>query len=449
MSASSTHASLLKATVILGSGSFGAILIGLVSSKAWAIWVGPDGVGHAALLQGIASLIGIVAGMGLASGIVRLGAASAAADRRKLDVLVRAAWSVWGYAVTVAVLLLTACSGMIADGLGDGVRGGEVALMGVVVAATAATTLQNGVINAYHRVETLAWVSVLGPLLGNCVSLPLLAGLGVHYVTWALTINAVIACAVSTYACRQVHQPASRPGDEAFFSAARRELLKFGLPMAVSMLLGAGVQYVMPLLIIRQGTEAEIGYYRAASAIAFGCIAFLLTALGQDYYPRLAAVRDDPAAMILRFRQQFRFTFGLALPLMLGMLVGSRWLVPLFYSYRFAPAAALLDWLIFGMIFKLAGLSMGYLVLACCPGRVLLVTETTAGVVWLGGAWLGLQWFQLDGLGMAFAAANAVHALVVGAIVVRYVGWAMGWKQMLLFAGAIVAAAGILFLKHF
>src|SRR5205085_6196082 len=62
--------------------------------------------------------------------------------------------------------------------------------------------------------------------------------------------------------------------------------LHFGVPFTGSMLVGAGVQMLMPVLVLHALSRADVGFYRAAAAVAVNYLSFLLTAMGQDFYPR-------------------------------------------------------------------------------------------------------------------------------------------------------------------
>ncbi|HEU0079137.1 MAG TPA: hypothetical protein VFQ76_15900 [Longimicrobiaceae bacterium] len=54
----------LRATTVLASGSAVTMVVGVVSAKAWALLVGPPGMGQLALLQGMVGLGGSSPGWG-------------------------------------------------------------------------------------------------------------------------------------------------------------------------------------------------------------------------------------------------------------------------------------------------------------------------------------------------------------------------------------------------
>src|SRR5205085_11145318 len=105
--------------------------------------------------------------------------------------------------------------------------------------------------------------------------------------------------------------------------------LHFGVPFTGSMLVGAGVQMLMPVLVLHALSRADVGFYRAAAAVAVNYLSFLLTAMGQDFYPRVSAASDRPAALTQLVNEQQRLVLLLAGPIIVGMLALVPYLVPL------------------------------------------------------------------------------------------------------------------------
>ena len=100
--------SILRATAVLGSSSVVSLLVGLASAKAWAVLLGPSGLGLMGLLQSLVGLAALVAGMGIGTGLVRAGAnALAQEDQARVAALRQAAWFLLGALGGLAALILT------------------------------------------------------------------------------------------------------------------------------------------------------------------------------------------------------------------------------------------------------------------------------------------------------------------------------------------------------
>ncbi len=213
-------------------------------------------------------------------------------------------------------------------------------------------------------------------------------------------------------------------------------LLRFGGPYTASQLVGTGVQLALPLLVFYSLDQENVGFYRAAVAVANGYLGFLLIAMGQDYYPRVSASRDRPDELTHLVNQQHRLVMLLAVPIILGTLALAPYLVPVIYSPQFAPTIEVLEWLLIGDLFKFSSWTMGYVILAQSGSITLFLVELIAGVNILAFSWLGMLWFGIEGLGIAFLATYLLHYVIVWIIVRREIGlvWTIENKRRLLIA---------------
>lgn len=437
--------SILRATAILGSGSVVSILVGLVSAKAWAILLGPDGLGMMGLLQSLVGLASLVAGMGIGTGLVRMGAnALGHSDSLRMAALRRAAWLLLLALGGLTGLLMAAFRGPLSAAmLGGPGHEQAVLLMIPAVMLTLAAGVQTSTLNAHHRVSALARLAMLNSVIGAAVSLAIVwaggvAAVGLAVVAAAL-VNALVAWAMLRRSAAE--EPAERP-DRAAVSQAARDLLRFGAPYTASLLVGTGVQLVLPAMIVyRLGAEG-VGFYRAATAVSVSYLGFLLVAMGQDYYPRVSAAADQPEELVGLVNQQHRLVLLLGTPMILGTLALAPYLVPLVYSPAFMPSVEILEWQLIGDLFKFSSWTLGFIMLARNRSLTFFLAELSFGISTLFTSWLGMRWFGLTGLGVAFAVTYLLLYLVNWGIVRRDIGFSYtpsNWQLMIAAVGAALA----------
>jgi PST family polysaccharide transporter len=206
------------------------------------------------------------------------------------------------------------------------------------------------------------------------------------------------------------------------------------------MLVGTGTHFLAPIIVLHLlGTES-VGYQRAAGAISVGCLGFLVTAMAQDYYPRVSAAKDHPAALVNLINEQHRLIMIVSVPMVLGTMALVPYLVPLAFSHKFLPAVEILEWQLIGDLFKFSSWTMAYMILARCKSSIFLLTESIAGVANIVTLWLAIRWFGLPGLGISFLASYIIYYAAVWLIVRRQIPlvWTASNKMMLM---ASVAAA--------
>src|SRR5579875_2393761 len=284
--------SILKATAILSGSSFVTILLGLVMSKVSAVFLGPAGYGYMGLLQGMLGIAVLLAGFGTGSGLVRMGASLAAKDDR-IGVanlwqgarLIR--WTASGLALIGFFVFRRTLSLWF---LGTQEHPWSVALIGVAVALTLSAGLKTHIINVYHRVEALAKNSAMVALLGTVFSIVLIAGWRDQGIVPSILATAVLTWLVAAYMLRKTVGPIpARPALKDALRAAG-SLLRFGGPHSASLMVGTGIQMALPILVLHMLGPDSVGYYRAAVGVSVTYLGFLITAMAQDYFPRISAV---------------------------------------------------------------------------------------------------------------------------------------------------------------
>ncbi len=428
--------SVLRSTIILSSSSFVNILVGLVSAKIWALLLGPSGIGHLGLMQGLLGLVALIAGLGIGAGLVSMGAnALAQDDHLQAEALRRGAWLLFWAAGGLAVLALAMFRVPISRWmLGGPEHAMDVLLVGLALVFSLASGIQTSLLNAYHRVAALARVGVFGSILGTGASLVAVLIWREQAVALSVIAGAAINWGVSTYFVRREMSPVpTRPAREEV-TRAIRSLLRFGAPYSASQMVGVGVQFILPAVILHSLSTESVGYYRAAISVAGVFLGFLLLAMAHDYYPRVSAVSDKPAQLVDLVNQQHRLIMLLAVPMILIMLAFTPYLVPLIYTPEFAPAVGILDWQLIGDLFKFSSWTMGFIILARRRSLTLFLVELVAGSSILMMSWLGIRWFGLSGLGIGYLATYVVQYAVTFMIVRKDIGlvWTTDNKLMLL-----------------
>jgi PST family polysaccharide transporter len=434
--------SIFRATAILSGSSFVTILLSLVSAKVMALVLQPVGYGYYGLVQSFVAVATLIVGMGMATGLVRYGAGPVERGEQAAVVsLRRGAWLLfWGLG-SLALVLLGLFRGTLSHwALGSADHGTTILLTGTAILFTVAGNVQMGMLNAHHRVGGLAKNAVVNSVGGALVSILAVLVWRTRGIIPAIIAAAAVSWVVSRYYLHREVGPIR--GQAAFRDSLQSAwlLLRFGVPFAASMFVGTGVQLALPMVVVHLLSTESVGYYKAAAAISVGYLGFLVTAMGQDYYPRVSAARDRPAALVELINAQHRLVMLVAVPMILGSLALVPYLVPLVYSRKFNPAVEILEWQLIGDLFKFSSWTMSFALLARCGSSVYFLTESVGGVAALATTWLAVRWFGLTGLGISFVATYIIYYSVVWVIIRRQIPLSLtAWNKRMMLAG--VAAA--------
>jgi len=432
---------IVRSTGLLGASTGVTVVCGLASAKLWAIWVGPHGLGYMALLQSLLGITSLVVGLGVTAGLVRFGSEPAArADGEALAALQRAAWLLTALAACFAVLVLLLFRGPVGQlALGRMASSTAVPLVAVACVFGLISGVQTGILNAHHKVAALAKFAGLAAIFGTLVEVPFIYIWRSSGVPYAIVATSVVTCGISVLLVR-LELPRSPAG--ATSGEVRRQvgaLLRFGLPYTASMLVGTGVLFLMPVLVLHIVGPPSVGYYRAAAVIGSTYIGFLLSSMAQDYFPRVSAAAGRPPELARLVNDQQKLVLLLGVPTILAALALAPVAVPILYSGRFGAATGVLEWQVAGDVFRLSSWTLSFVVLARCGSKTFFATEVIGGASILFGSIIGMVRFGLPGAGMGYLVGYAVYYLATWLFVRISASVRLGRSNAVLLASAVVA----------
>ncbi len=413
----------------------------MVRTKLVAMLLGPSGVGLVGLYVSVTSLVSTISGLGIATSSVRdLAQAQSSGDANQLaiatKVLRRACWftGFLGWAATVALAYpLSRWT------FGSGERATALALLGITILLTALTSSEKSLLQGTRRIGHLACANVISAMASTLIAAGLYYWLGESGIIPVLITTAAASLGILWWFTRQI---ALLPIRMTLQDTWRRSksLLRLGLAFMWAGLLSAAVSLVIPALIVRNlGLEAS-GIYQAAWGISGVFAGFILTAMGTDFYPRLAAVANDDKHVNRLVNEQTEIGVLLALPGLLATLSFSPFLISIFYSTRFAAGAELLPWFVLGVFGQVISWPMGYSLIAKGASRWYLLTESSANLFRLAGSILLLKWLGLWGVSLAFAILYAEHTLLMFWVCQHQTGfcWSAPVLKLLLLSGGLI-----------
>lgn len=434
----------LQILLTLASSSAAAQIIGIISTKLWAILAGPDGYGIAGALISISQISGLIGGLSLGTLIIRNGTKLISDGQiDSFQTLVSSCWKTIGWSIVSLFLLIAIASPALA-----GIVGSEISSIDIIAIAMAAsvgvcTQINVSIINAHHRIKTLAYYTVIGSAIGALSGLIILYALGIKGIPLAILGSACSTGAVAWWMRRHVWIPKSTTNN---YHGLGSSVIKFCLPATVSSLFGSGVQSLIPILVIGGLGERAAGNYRAAMLLSVQYISFVLIALAQDFFPRISAIGNDTSSLRPIVRRQFRISVTLVFFLSLCIIPAGDRITSILFTSDFYELKLFLPYLIIGNIFKSGSWVLGYLLLSSLPGWTLIISEITAGTVWLLLSMFAIHNQNINALGMAFLAAYGIHYIFIWILVEH---WHKNIISIFDFLTAPLMAVGLWFMAYF
>ena len=437
-----TYGQILKSSTLIGGASVLNIGLGIIRTKAMALILGPAGVGLLGLYGSVADLARTVAGMGInSSGVRQIAEAVGTSDTRRVARTVTTLRRVALFLGALgALLLLALCYPVSRLSFGDYQHAGAVALLALAVLFGAVSAGQMALVQGMRRIRDLALVNVLGSLLGLLVGVPIVYVMGNAGVVPSLVGVAGAGIVVSWWYSRKIKvEPLAMKLREV--SGEISMLLKLGFVLMASGLMVVGVAYAVRIIVLRKMGEDAAGFYQAAWTLGGLYVAFILQAMGADFFPRLTAVANDRSECNRLVNEQAEVSLLLAGPGIIGTLTFAPLVIQLFYSSKFGPAVEILRWICLGMMMRVASWPMGFILLAKGARQPFFWSELASSAVQVGLVWVCVAVYGLKGTGMAFFGGYVFYWFLIYAIVRSASGfrWSAANKQIGLTYGAMIA----------
>jgi enterobacterial common antigen flippase len=193
-----SYGEILKSSALIGFSTLINLAIGIIRTKAMAVWLGPAGFGLMGLYASIADLAQSLAGMGInASGVRQIAEAVGAGDTERIA---RAAVVLRRTAVLLGVLgaaVLIAFSRPVSTlTFGSDQHAVAVKLLSATVLFSCLSGGQAALLQGMRRISDLVKMGVLGAAAGAVISIPIVYALREDGIVPALICGAAISLIV-------------------------------------------------------------------------------------------------------------------------------------------------------------------------------------------------------------------------------------------------------------
>lgn len=409
-SGGSSYGQILKSSSILGGTQVLVYLISLLKNKAAAVLLGPSGVGLVGLYTSATSMVAVAAGLGLnASGVREVADAAAGEDPERIGrvtlTLRRLCWLSGAIGWLVTIALAWPLSRWT---FGSTDKAFDIMLLGSTVMLGAIAGGQVALLQGMRRIADLAKVNLLCVVAGTIISVALYVWAGVRGIVPALILAALASTLINwTFARKVKLERSSLTWRDTFHQAG--PLLRLGLALMWNGLLVTAVAFLARALVVREAGLDASGLYQAAWTISGMFSGFILSAMSADFYPRLAGVSGDNAALRRLVNEQTEVGLLLALPGIVGTLVFAPLLLELLYTSQFVPAADLLPWFLAGVFVQVISWPIGFVLLAKSHSFTFAWVETAIQGSQVALLYVLVAAFGLVGAAAAFALTQFIH----------------------------------------
>lgn len=398
-------------------GVFGAAFFWLISFKAVAYWLGPEGVGLFSQLRQITQAATIGATFGGTNPVVQ-GLAERDTEPSRLQFRAAAARLVGVAGICMVLFMAIAAPQLASFFLSSDAAElvTTVRWIALAVMLNVGGTYALGVLNGYRSFSYLALAQVAGPAVlalllggawwGHVQASPQLLGIG-----FALCFG--VTCLVAALGLRRLPKAPVSISGGTLPMIEKGVLLRFAASNLV-----AALSTTLTLLLIRSwiiGSKglAFAGLFDAGWTLTFNYTTLFLTACSTIYLPLLtAAVRpQQQKACVLKTAY---LVFAVGSVICYGIVLFKEPLINLLYSPQFQPSGQVLMVLVVAVMLRGVSWVYGTVILATRNSRVLLISDLALNLLLLIAARISLTSFgSLEALGWAFVLPNFFYLVFV------------------------------------
>lgn len=411
----------VKAMGIFGGVQMLGILCSVVRTKLVALWIGSVGVGLFGLFNNALEMLNIATNLGVRGSSVRDISQAMESGRSTLVARIVAVvrrWSLWlGLGGATLTLALSPALSQFTFGDQDHIWG--FVALSVAVLLMALTNGEQAILQGTGLLRRLASSTMWGTLAGLLISVPLF---------YWLRERSVLPSIVSYAACNALAAWVLRNRDYAPVSLTRREtaimgagFVRLGIYMTLGNFASLLASYVFNAWLNHHGGTSEVGFYQAGYTLINKYTGLLFTALGMEYYPRLARVSESRSRLRVFVSQEVNIAMMVLAPLAALFILLREPVVRLLYTGEFTVILSYVAWGMVGVVLRALSWCMAFVVLARGDGRTYVVTESLSAVASVGIYVVCYQQWGLMGLGVAFLLWYAFYTMMVAVVYVwRY-----------------------------
>ena len=406
----------MKAMGLFGGVQVADILCSIIRTKLVALWIGPVGTGLFGLFNNALEMISIGTNLGIRSSSVR--DISQAHEQNSTTIVARMVtvvrkWSLWlGLAGALLTLALAPLLSQVTFGNTTHIWG--FVALSIAVLLQALTNGEYAVLQGTARLKRLASVTLWGTIAGLVVSIPLFYLLRERSILPSIIAYATALAVFAWLFRNRDYAPVAVSNKETFNLG--KSFVKLGIYMTLGNFASILASYVFNAwLNIDAGTEV-VGLYQAGYTLINKYTGLILTALGMEYYPRLARVAESRLRLRAFVSQEINVSIAVMAPVVALFILLRELVVWILYTPEYNSILSFVSWGMIGTVLRTLSWCLAFTILAKGDGKTYLWTEVASAIINLVLNILFYRWWGLTGLGIAFLVSYLLYTLIIAVV---------------------------------
>lgn len=414
----STH-HILKYIGVFGSVEVLKTLAGLSRGKITAFFLGPFGAGLIAIYQNILDVIRSCTNLGLeTASIQQLSEIDTKTQTAEVLAMVKVIRT-WSMAVALVNILICAIAATLLGNIffsDNSEHYSEILSLIPAVFLAPIAAGECAILKGTHKLKRVATVELLCAIGTVACTLPVYWMLGLSGIIPALNMCIAIEALVHLYFCTQVIPYSINLFSKDIWKRGI-PLLKFGIPYAVTAIMGAATTTILYKII--SSTDA-VGLYKTGYALIMYYIGIVFSSNAIDYFPRLTSVCHDNILKNETVNKQIHVSFTLTTPLVMAFMLALPLIIPVLYTNQFMPMASICVMAGLFQLHRSVALPLEYVSLAHGHSLMFLLLESIYNIMVVVFVYFLYHKWGLPGIGGALSLVGITNTVILSIVNHRF-----------------------------
>lgn len=403
---------LFKVTSLNGLSVLIKIMVGFVTSKVIAVFIGPAGMALVGNFRNFITAIENLGILGFQNGIIKYVADYHNQEEKQRSFLATVTLTILLVASALSILLFCTATYWNNNLFGTAFQYTTIfKALALCVPWYIGSVFLTAVLNGFEAYGKVIKVNIIGNLIGLFLSVAL-----VYYYKEFGALLAIVLAPVFVFVITLYYLYNQLDYFRISFSKYNvdflRNLSEYSLMALVSAVVGPIVMLSLRNTIIHTLSYEAAGYWEALTRISSYYFLFLSTILTLYYLPKLSKSESVAATKSL-FWSYFKGIVPFFLIGLVVLYVLRGYLIPVLFADSFLPVSELFFWQFIGDAFKAIALILGYQFFAKKLTKAFIVTELFSfAVLWLSGQYL-VSVFGIEGIAMANTVTYGVYLITL------------------------------------
>lgn len=391
------------------------ILCSIVKMKLVALWLHAGGVGLFGIYNSTIEAISTFTSLGMRQSSVRdISINSNRPSALAVIVAVVRHWSV--VSGILGAIVMSAGAPFLAKSIfGDWTQCWGFVALSATMFFNALVMGEQSILQGTARLKSLAKASFWGTFSGLLVSIPVFYYLRDNAVIISIIVYSAFML-LFAYLFRQRSDGTKISVTWGDTMSKGKEFVKLGVYMSIAAFI-TNVSHLAFMAYLNRGVSTEeVGLFQAGYTLVIRYAGLIFTAVGMEFYPRLAANNHSPRRINLFVSHEITLLLLIVTPMIILFLLARQWIVEILYSEEFLAIIPFVSWAIMCNIFKAVSWCMAFSIIAKGDGKYYILTEGVDAIIGLALSLILYQYLGLTGVGIAYILWFLFYCIIVGVV---------------------------------